>query len=124
MFNKFVVSFVTCGETSRLLELGGMLVRFNHVTASFVIWRRPFVEDGAHSLLVKPQPESVFLRKFGDFCLSVFLVQGPDAFEVPVVNSAMLPRFAMHLAFNLSRERFHPLSAVKTQSDLHRVLTR
>jgi hypothetical protein len=43
----------------------------------------------------------------GDFCLSVFLVQWPDAFQVPIVNSAMPPRFAMHLAFDLFRERFH-----------------
>jgi len=75
--------------------------------ASFAIWPRPFVEDGAHSLAVEPQTESIFLRKLGDFCLSVFLVQWPDAFQVSLVNSAMRPRFAMHLAFDLFRERFH-----------------
>jgi hypothetical protein len=43
--------------------------------ASFAIWPRPFVEDGAHPLAVEPQTKSIFLRKLGDFCLSVFLVQ-------------------------------------------------
>ena len=47
------------------------------------------------------------LRELSDFCLSVFLVQWPDAFQISLVNGAMRPRFAMHLAFDLSRERFH-----------------
>ena len=33
---KFVVSFVPCGETSRLFEIARMLVRFNHVASIIV----------------------------------------------------------------------------------------
>ena len=35
---------------------------------------RPFVKHGAQSLSVKPQPESILLRKLGDVSLAVFLV--------------------------------------------------
>jgi hypothetical protein len=61
--------------------------------ASFAIWPRPFVEGCTHSLAVEAQTESIFLRKLSDFCLSVFLVQWPDAFQISLVNGAKRPRF-------------------------------
>src|SRR5215831_3592324 len=36
--------------------------------------RRPFIEDGTHSLTVESKPESVFLRKLGNLPFSLLLV--------------------------------------------------
>ena len=72
---------------------------------AFVI-RRPFIEDGAQSLAIESETESVFLCKSRDFCFPIFLVHRPQPFQVLLVNRAVLP-LAMHPAFDLSRERFH-----------------
>jgi hypothetical protein len=37
-------------------------------------WSRPLIEDGAQSLAVKTETESVFLRKLAYLCFSLFLV--------------------------------------------------
>jgi len=63
---------------------------------------RPFVEESAQSLLIEPQTESVFLRKFRDLFFSILLVSRPDAFQVLFVNQAV-PPFAFHLSFDLFR---------------------
>jgi hypothetical protein len=73
---------------------------------SFAIRRRPFIEDGAQSLAIESETESVFLCKLGDLCFPIFLVRRPQPLQVLLVNRAVLP-LAMHLAFDLSRERFH-----------------
>src|SRR5260370_33255353 len=52
---------------------------------------RPLVEDGAQSLAIEPQTESVFRRKLRDLCLSIFLVWRPETFQFVLVNSAVLP---------------------------------
>jgi hypothetical protein len=67
---------------------------------------RPFIEDGAQSLAIESETESVFLCKLGDLCFPIFLVQRPQPLQILLVNRAVLP-LAMHLAFDLSRERFH-----------------
>src|SRR5262249_3259997 len=36
--------------------------------------RRPFIEDGRHSLTVESQPESVVLRKLGNLPFSLLIV--------------------------------------------------
>ena len=64
--------------------------------------RRPFVEDGAKSLLIEPQTESVFVRELGNLFFSIFLVYRPKAFQVLVVNYAS-PPFAMYPSFDLFR---------------------
>ena len=63
---------------------------------------RPFVEYGAHSLAIEPQTEPVFRRKLGDLVFSSFLVYRPNAFQVLLVNQAVLP-YAMHPFFDLFR---------------------
>ena len=63
---------------------------------------RPFVEESAQSLLIEPETESVFLRKFRDLFFSILLVSRPDAFQVLFVNHAV-PPFAFHLSFDLFR---------------------
>src|SRR5262245_22288025 len=70
-----------------------------HVLGSL---RPPFIEDGAHSLAIESQTESVLRRKLGDFFFPVFLVYRPNAFQVLVANHAM-PPFAMHPFFDLFR---------------------
>jgi hypothetical protein len=78
--------------------------------ALFTIRRRPFIEDGAQSLAIESETESVFLCKLCDLCFPIFLVRRPQPLQVFLVNRAgsrnVLP-LAMHLAFDLSRERFH-----------------
>jgi hypothetical protein len=74
--------------------------------ALFAIRRRPFIEDGAQSLAIESETESVFLCKLRDLCFPIFLVHRPQPFQVLLVNRAVLP-LAMHLAFDLSRKRFH-----------------
>ena len=68
--------------------------------------RGPFVENGAHSFAIEPQTESILRCKLRNLCLPIFLIQWPKAFQVPLVNRAVLP-LAVHLAFDLSRQRFH-----------------
>jgi hypothetical protein len=81
--------------------------RVDHMGAtSFAIGRRPFIEDGAQSLAIESETESVFLCKLADLCFPIFLVRRPQPLQVLLVNRAVLP-LAMHLAFDLSRERFH-----------------
>jgi hypothetical protein len=80
---------------------------FAALDVSLVRW--PFVEYCAHSLSIEPQTESIFLRKLRDFFFSIFLVYGPNAFQVVLVNQAVLPH-ATHLSFDLFRERFHMCS--------------
>ena len=63
---------------------------------------RPSVEYRAHSLSIEPQTESVFLRKLSDLFFPIFLVYRPNAFQLPVLNQAVLP-FAMHPSFDLFR---------------------
>ena len=74
--------------------------------ALLTIRRRAFIEDGAQSLAIESETESIFLCKLGDLCFPIFLVRWPQPFQVLLVNRAMLP-LAMHLAFDLSRHRFH-----------------
>jgi hypothetical protein len=74
--------------------------RFVALDASLLRW--PFVEYCAHSLSIEPQTESIFLRKLRDFFFSIFLVYGPNAFQVVLVNQAVLPH-ATHLSFDLFR---------------------
>jgi hypothetical protein len=80
---------MTCGLRAALFTIG-----------------RPFIEDGAQSLAIESETESIFLCKKGDLCFPIFLVRRPHPFQVLLVNRAVLP-LAMHLAFDLSRERFH-----------------
>jgi len=68
--------------------------------------RRPFIEDGAHSFTIESQTETVLLRKLPDLCLSIFHFLWPQTFQVLFVNNTVFP-FAMHVAFDLFRERFH-----------------
>jgi len=63
---------------------------------------RNLVEYGAHSLSIEPQVESVFRRKLDDLFFSIFLVYRPNAFQVLLVNQAVLP-YAMHPFFDLFR---------------------
>ena len=69
--------------------------------------RRPFVEDGAHSLPVEPETESIFFRKLSDLCFALRLVLRPEAFQLMLVNSAVLPFANLQLAFDLTRELLH-----------------
>ena len=80
-----------------------MLLRpsaFAALDASLLL--RPFVEYGVHSLAIEPQTEPVFPRKLGDLFFSIFLVYRPNAFQVLLVNQAVLP-YAMHPFFDLFR---------------------
>ena len=86
-----------CGSTLRIGRREG---------SSFAIWRGPFVENGAHSFAIEPQTESIFPCKLRNLCLPILLVQWPKAFQVPLVNQAVLP-LAMHPVFDLLRQRFH-----------------
>jgi hypothetical protein len=79
-----------------LFVLGGT------ATSRLRLLRRPFIEDGAHSLPKEPQAESVLLCKLSDLFFSIWLVCRPDALQVLVANLAVLP-FAMHLSFDLFR---------------------
>jgi len=63
---------------------------------------RPFLEYGAHSLAIEPQMKPVFRSKLGDPFFSIFLVYRPNAFQVLLVNQAVLP-YAMHPFFDLLR---------------------
>ena len=63
---------------------------------------RPFLEYRAHSLAIEPQMEPVFRRKLGDLFFSIVLVYRPNAFQVLLVNQAVLP-YAMHPFFDLFR---------------------
>ena len=74
---------------------------------SFAIRRRPFIEEGAQSLTIESETEFVFLCKLRDLCFPIFLVRRPQPLQVLLVNRAVHPLAAMHLAFDLSRERFH-----------------
>jgi hypothetical protein len=74
--------------------------------ALFTISRRPFIEDGAQSLAIESETESVFLCKLRDLCFPIFLAHWPQPLQVILVNRAVLP-LAMHLALDLSGERFH-----------------
>src|SRR5207247_7594228 len=67
--------------------------------------RGPFVENGAHSFAIEPQTESILRCKLRNLCLPIFLILWPKAFQVPLVNRAVLP-LAVHFAFDLSRQRF------------------
>ena len=79
-----------------------------------MLLRRFFVEDGEQSLSVEPQTESVFLRKLRDLCLSMFLVQRPEAFQFMLVNgrarNIVSPFANLQLVFDAARERFHPFT--------------
>jgi hypothetical protein len=72
---------------------------------SFSPW--PFIEDGAQSLVIEPQTESVFLRKLGDLCLSIFLVWRPETLQFVLVNSAMLPSANLQFVLDSARKRLH-----------------
>ena len=73
---------------------------FAALDASLLLW--PFLEYGAHSLAIEPQMEPVILRKLDDLFFSIFLVYRPNAFQVLLVNQAVLP-YAMHSFFDLFR---------------------
>jgi hypothetical protein len=72
-------------------------------------YRRRFrlnnLEDCAHSL-IEFQSETVFLRKLLDLRFSIFFVERPEALQVRLVNSAMLPFAELQFAFDLACERF------------------
>ena len=61
--------------------------------------RRPFIEEGARSLIVESQPESVLFRKFGNLPFSILIVYCPEALQVRLMNSGVFP-FAVHPAFD------------------------
>jgi hypothetical protein len=61
--------------------------------------RQPFIEEGARSLTVESQPESVLFRKFGNLPFSTLIVYWPDALQVRLMNSGV-PPFAVHPAFD------------------------
>ena len=67
----------------------------------------PLVEDGAQALAIKPQTESVFLRKLGYLCLALFLVQRPEAFQFVLVNSTLRRTATVQFALDSKREHFH-----------------
>jgi hypothetical protein len=71
------------------------------------IWRRRFVENGAHSFAIEPQTESILRCKLRDLCFPISLIQWPKACQVLLVNRAVAPLLAMHPLFDLSRQRFH-----------------
>jgi hypothetical protein len=50
-----------------------------------------FLEDRAKSLLIKPEPESMFRRKLSNLFLAVFLVYRPDASQFFLINGVMPP---------------------------------
>ncbi len=68
---------------------------------------RPFVEDGAQSLAIEPQTESVFLRKLRDLCLSIFFVWRPETFQFVLVNGAVLPFANLQFVLDSARKRLH-----------------
>src|SRR5262249_42777703 len=65
--------------------------------------RRLFSEDGADSLSIELQSESVFFRKFADLFLPAFLVYRPQARQVFLVNDAVRP---LKFTFDVIGKRF------------------
>src|SRR5437899_13025243 len=66
-----------------------------------------FAEDGAQSLAVIQESESIFHCKTGDLCFALFLLQRPEALQFTLINSTVLPFAALQFVFDLMRERFH-----------------
>lgn len=62
----------------------------------------PFVEDGAHSLSVEPETESVILSKLSDLCFALTLVCWPETFQIHPHkrHSASIRQFATHVRFD------------------------
>ena len=74
-----------------------------------VIVRGSPLENGAKSLFVKTQCESVLLRKLSDLLFSIYVAYWPEALQVGLVNSTMpmLGSFGFQLMPNPFRKRFH-----------------
>jgi hypothetical protein len=68
---------------------------------------RPLVEDGAHSLVVESQSESVLFGKFRHVCFSMFCMQRPQTLQFFLVHSAVLPCPVLQFSFNSLCEHFH-----------------
>ena len=66
-----------------------------------------FAKDGAQSLAIKLETESIFHRKLRDLCLSIFLVWRPEAFQFVLVNSAVLPFANLQFVLDSARKRLH-----------------
>jgi hypothetical protein len=49
----------------------------------------PFVENGANSLAIEPQTESILRCKSRNLYLPIFVIQWPKAFQVLLVNRAV-----------------------------------
>jgi hypothetical protein len=64
------------------------------------------VEYRAQPLAIKPKAKSVFFRKAGDLCFTVFEVWRPEAVQFVFANSAVLVCAKVQFAFDLTRERF------------------
>src|SRR6266487_634916 len=90
-------------ESSSVAQGGALNLAGQQLQTSLSPW--PFVEDGAQSLAIEPQTESVFLRKLGVLCLAIFVVNRPEAFQFVLVNSAVsqLANLAFQFAFRLIR---------------------
>ena len=57
-----------------------------------------FVENHAQPLAVEPQTESVFLCELRDFHLAILLSWRPEAFQLLLVNRAVLPLATLQFA--------------------------
>ena len=65
---------------------------------NFMSDRRFFVENHAQPVAVESQTESVFLRELRDFCLAILLIWRPEAFQLLLVNRAVLPLATLQFA--------------------------
>lgn len=64
-----------------------------------------FVENGAKTLFVESQPQTVFLGKLGDDCFATIDRGRPEPGQIRFVNRAMICRFQFFN--NPTREYFH-----------------
>ena len=84
---------------------GALNLAGQQLQTSFSPW--PFIEDGAQSLAIEPETESVFLGKLRDLCLSIFLVWRPETLQFVLVNSAMLPLANLQFVLDSARKCLH-----------------
>jgi hypothetical protein len=107
----FAIGFISSSSFARLKNQRPTEAFSRPKSFAFETWphrvlcallRRPFVEDGAHSLLIESQTESIFLRKLGYLFFSILLVYRPNLLQVLLVNPAVLP-YAMHPSLDFLR---------------------
>lgn len=82
----------------RSTELSEVIASMTLALVNFVSDRRFFVENHAQPVAVESQTESVFLRELRDFCLAILLIWRPEAFQLLLVNRAVLPLATLQFA--------------------------